>query len=165
MMKKLKAFTVLELIVSMAISTMLIGTCFLAYQIIINQFTNYKITSQRTQDIVLCNYLLTRDINMAGSISQPEQGVFRLENGKTIITYTFELGYILRAKENSIDTFHLKTVDLETKEVTLLNSGGMQNLVTDMQFSLADEQEIFNLHFRKEYSPHILINAEDYIGN
>lgn len=164
-MKRLKAFTILELIVAMAISSLLIGMCFIAYQIIIVQFSNYKTNNQRIQDMTLCNYLLTRDVSSANTISQPQQGIFEFESHNEVLTYAFETDYIVRTNEGGADTFYLKPLDLETKQLRLFNRTGLQDLVTDIQVSLSQEQETFNLHFHKEYSPHILINAEDYIGN
>ncbi len=164
-MKKLKAFTILELIVAMTISSLLIGTCFFAYQIIIAQFSNYKANTQRIQEVALCNYVLTKDIDHANTIVQPEQGVLLLNNNSEKLTYIFERDYILRTNRAGTDTFRLAVEEMETKKIKLINELGIQEMVTNIEIRLSPKQVNENFHFRKEYSPHILINAEEYIGN
>lgn len=165
-MKKLKAFTLMELIVGMAISCMLMGICFIAYKIVLNQFNSFSHNSSFLSEVSFCNYLLNKDFESAVAIEQPSDYAIDIELSETSqIHYVFEPDYVLRIQGDNADTIHVSTKDMKISYMDSSQKSIPHSKIEGLTFSIFKGKEQFDLSFQKEYSPHYIVNTKERFGN
>ncbi len=118
---RLSSFTMLELLTVLALSTIVIGTAYTAYELIYTDFLDYKNTSTealQTMDFVT---VLERDIVRSDSLVIGDYGI-QLFQKQHIIQYEFnEANTIRYLSENTtiVDTFSLEIRTFEVENKTL----------------------------------------------
>lgn len=110
---KLKAFTILELLVAIFISGMVISA---AYSVFI--FSNkqiYKFTSIKAniRDYFEISSTLKRDFESAQKVLQVNEQELEMHLSDKTISYRFETNYITRHINMQTDTFHFSTTIIE----------------------------------------------------
>lgn len=152
-MKKLKAFTVMELIVGMVISTLLMGICFMAYKAVLKQFTNFKENNAAIQEITLTHYLLTKDTDKASKIYLKDESTLAFEfEAQPPTYYTFEEKYIIRESSIVIDTLN---VSVSGTNFTLLDQSPQHStqkiLVLGISLLIGKGDGQLELNVNKDY--------------
>jgi hypothetical protein len=104
---KLKAFTILEVLVAMVISTLVIGGSFLAYEMTYKQYKHYEEVSSCTNEAVSFHAALEKDMENAETVRVTDKGLECLKKGEKI-DYDFSGEYVLRKLTLVTDTFHVK---------------------------------------------------------
>ncbi len=110
-MKRIKAYTILEVLVAMVISTLVISGSFLAYDMTYKQFKHYQEVSYSTNEAVTFHSVLGKD--MAGStvVRVTDKGLECIPKGEKV-SYEFKSDYVLRKVALVTDTFHVNQEDL-----------------------------------------------------
>jgi type II secretory pathway component PulJ len=67
-LRKIKAFTLLEVLLTMLLTILVIGITYSAYIIIDKQFKRSKTAEERMYELSLLSYLIERDVNSAKMI-------------------------------------------------------------------------------------------------
>ena len=157
---KLKAFTLLELLVAMAITGIVVSIAGLVFNVMGKQFNSYKETSEDIASAYLLNNLLQSDFFNAATIYRSEDELIAA-NREYAVKYKFMQSYILRTAGERSDTFFIEAGDIESR---FMNDPAEEGLIDELYFEsyVHREPEIF--HFTKQYSPSELINREE-IGN
>lgn len=159
MMQKLKAFTLMELLIGMIISGVLISICYMSYTLINKQYLNYKTIKAELTEVLQFNSVLDRDIANAERMSFIESKLIINRKKKSDLEYNFEASFILRKEGEVTDTFRLISLNLIPSY--LMSRGTMsENLLMSLSFDalVLGEQEHFQ--FRKSYDAETVVNAD-----
>jgi Tfp pilus assembly protein PilW len=157
-MQKIKAFTLLDLLVGMIISSLVIGFCFMSYFIIYKQYLNYRTTKQVISDVVLLNTVISSDFIRSNKITTGNENELILDNEtKQVINYHFTPEFIIRQTGETVDTFKINSSNCIPVYVTDMENEKL-SLLTGFSFdsNVLGEQEHFN--FTKYYGADVIIN-------
>ena len=159
MNRRLPAFTLIELIIAMALSGIVIGIIYSSYMIIEKQYNLIKLRDQKISQIKNLNFMLENDFKECESIIKNLNEIsLKKEGNINFIVYHFEENYIIRNKLNNLDTFWVKTKDLEANFLNQeINS---KNFIDELKIELIafDENIVFNLN--KNYASDAFLNIE-----
>jgi len=157
-MKKLNAFTLLELMVSMLLSGIVVALILTFYV----QFTGYRSTLDHHVDSdreALTFYsTLKHDVDRAELIYPEDKRTLRFIFGNNQLTWLFEdERFILRQEAERTDTFTLHWNDLDYKTFS-----ENTNLVTSFSLDLKmDDKLYFPVKVHKRYATGILLKYEN----
>ena len=102
---KLKGFTILEVILLLAISGLVLGIGVTGYFMAKGNFERYRTKTKALSEINLFHYILKRDVAQAISVTGVSNQLV-LENGvSTAVEYNFKANYVLRVLPQRTDTF------------------------------------------------------------
>lgn len=149
----IKAFTILELVIVMVISSVITTAGYFAYRSSIVRLSIFQYSSQQNVDLSTINTLLNKDINecVYVSLTTPKRCLFK--SGQKEIVYRFEEDAVYRDRDLITDTFSLKVIKIAAEPLTIdpfyltrlsvtVECAGMQHLLV----------------YGKEYTPHFLMN-------
>lgn len=156
-MKRIKAFTILELTVAMLIASLCFAIVFKAFNILSGTLYFASEKNRNVSNLVLADKLLCKDFADHGMrISRSFEGLeFRSKNRE--VNYVFTDDYVLRRQDNAgPDTLHIPVKNIRSSFEMRESVPGE---LTD-EFVLQTElkgQEI-NLSYLKKYSSEELFN-------
>jgi len=162
-MKKLKAFTLLELVIGMIIGSLVTGFCYSAYSIVSRQYISYKKTRKEITAAMDLNTLLSSDFLDAKSIRYTDN-MLHIEKGNgSSPDYLFVDSAVIRTFITRSDTFYVKPVDIKSAFFNEENNETTW-LINEFSFNgnVVDESQHF--HFYKKYSAETLLTTTDH-GN
>lgn len=156
-MNKLKAYTIVEMIVTMLITSVTISIAYSSFRIINGQFGQYKTRSHRNYELVLLDKFMMKDFTNALRIIKNADG-YSCQYQDKIINYEFEDSFILR-KSNLTDTFKLKIVE---PKFYFMNEEEFVpgSLIDKVEFTGIIEDESLPFLYKKEYGADILLEKE-----
>lgn len=149
--KKIKAFTIAELMVTLALTGIMTSFAYLGFnytQKLLHQFNeqNYFIV-QLTE----LNKRLILLSSLAKEVTIENEKTFLLKSDTINCKIDFNPNYILLNKSGAIDTFHLETTDLKNEFELMNNPLWERKLVKHFQFDVLFKKEKFHLAFDKTY--------------
>ena len=152
---KIKAITLLEVLVVMAVSLIVIATAAKSSELIFKEIDVVKKASNEGQDAYQFQYILYRDVLKSQAIFKEAENIFNMKNDSVSIQYQIIKEHIIRKTNQKTDTFHIMKTALELTEVpgyeTVHLIGSIQ-----LKAKILDEEE--NFVFEKEYSTETLLN-------
>ena len=156
--QKVRAFTIMEVTVTMLIAAIVIMIVYTAYRIIGRSYADYDRKNKLISELVLADKILKKDFNQALDIVQTLHGILILmPEGQ--VDYAFDENYIIRSQnELRIDTFKLRDnkVLLAYKNRETRDDQSIDNLLISCKF---DNQDI-NLNYHKTYSAEQLFKQD-----
>lgn len=156
--KKLKAFTLIEVLVTMLLTTIIIGIIYYAYEVVQKQFIHNKTNDEGITQLSMLNYLLEKDFNESAEVIAANNGITFLYNDLKSINYEFDEEYILRNTENVTDTFKIAVENATQLFLeSLVNKG---DLVDRLEMDLKYSKESLYFVYTKEYASDILLQLE-----
>lgn len=157
-MKKIAAFTMVELLLVMITTIIVVGISMAAYTITTKMFVNYKNTQKELMDLVQADQLLSRDFSRARFIRYADQLHITLTMpDSTAITYELNAVYLLRRISSATDTFQMKI----TEPVFLFEDQQQHETggpVNELRFlaTCSGEQQV--MHYYKTYPADLIVN-------
>ncbi|MES2113017.1 MAG: prepilin-type N-terminal cleavage/methylation domain-containing protein [Bacteroidota bacterium] len=166
-MNKVKAFTIMEVTITMLISAVLIGIAYTSYSIIIKSYNSFNDKNNKLAVLYNLDHLLKRDFDQAAIISK-DQSDIAIKKDNVLITYKFYADFVTR-KGASIDTFKVQTDGLITnfENAPVIGLAGSGNLkrVDELLFNVQFDKEKIPYHYTKVYSSENLVeNTPDAIN-
>lgn len=166
-MNKVRAFTIMEVTITMLISAVLIGIAYTSYSIIIKSYQSFNDKNNKLAILYDLDHLLRRDFDQATVISKEESGI-DIKKDSILISYQFYPGFVTR-KSTRIDTFKVETdgliANFENAPVNGLAGSGELNRVDELLFNVQLEKEKIPYHYSKIYSSeNLLENTPDAIN-
>jgi len=158
-MKKISAFTLLELLIGMIISSIVIGFCYTGYSIIYKQYLNYLIIKENISNTMQFNSILNTDFTTASSIIFETDKLILDFKSAPQLQYDFRQNYILRKTSDVTDTFMLSALNLVPK-YNIENDQQPFLIVNDFSFDAVILGETEHFHFAKNYSAETLVNMQ-----
>lgn len=153
MIKKVKAFTLFEVTISMLITGLIIGITYAAYQIISVNYSAYIAKQHNISNLNSLDNILKRDVLFCDLIVKSEDKITLLSSGISV-SYEFSDSLIQRTSTvKTIDSFHLNidslrfnvigvTVDNEDiiDEIFINGNTGKKNIVLGFKKKYSAEQ-------------------------
>lgn len=157
-MNKIKAVTILELMVVMFISMLVLGIAYQGYMLFFKQFSSFKNSSDKIAEVVLFDRLITGDLNDCKKVVRNEQGVECIYPDK-VIQYQFADTYILRKRIAKTDTFYF---DLENIAISFRGEPSHTGLLVDeLVFTDKKNERLKTFHYIKLYAADVMVNNRD----
>lgn len=153
-----KAFTLMELVVAMLISSVVVLTAYETYTITTVQCSDYKKRSTLIGQSYQLSMVLNKDCFDANTVwLNSDSNLIFKSDGNPDIAYTFRNNYILRQVNPLIqDTFYFTAADIQAKlePNTLQNN---INLIDNFSFKIKVLGENVSMGLKKEYAADVLM--------
>ena len=159
MIRKIKAFTILELVVVMILTSIIVGIVYSAYEVVGNQYNSYRKINTQNKQVALLNMLLNKDFTTSHFIKCGEDKLLFYDKENKITSYDFGEQDITRNNNAFTDTFFIPSLNVEMKFLNQMQQV-QNNLVDELYFEslIFNQQQAF--HFKKQYAADVLINNE-----
>ncbi|PQJ76529.1 PulJ/GspJ family protein [Polaribacter glomeratus] len=129
--KKLKAFTLAEMLVVLVVASIVIAMGFLVLNMVRKQVVVIQRNYQKKQEVQLFKAMLIRDFNSHKAFYHKNQNRLLLKNTKDSIAYVFSEKAIIREK----DTFKLEVIN---KKIYLDGIQKEQNDIDAIEINLSE---------------------------
>ena len=151
LIKHIKAFTLAEMLVTMALTSLLAGFCYLGYTNIQRMLGQQ---SRQNSFITTLNVFTTRTGRLMQScnraiLEQDRKLIFYCDSVKTSLQ--FGENNILMSRFGRTDTFYLKPGGLQLGYEPLQNAAWQNRLVNRLELDVYYQEQSFHLDFRKMY--------------
>lgn len=147
-MKKLKAFTMIELVVAMMISAIVISIAFYVWTLISAQLSRRQSRSAAITNYVLFQRAFTRDFENAQGIRDLADSIsFQLDIGDHAVRYSIGTDRILRERDGLTDTFQMGG---RVVQRTYVNDS--LPLISGVRLNITINREDVSLALQKEYT-------------
>ncbi|MDN3588088.1 hypothetical protein QWY86_15500 [Pedobacter aquatilis] len=156
-MKKIQAYTLMEVTIAMLLSAVTISICYMAYGLISQYYQRYQLKNERSDAVIGLRHVLERDFNNSRYILKSGSGI-ELEQDSNHIVYHFNEKLVLRELTGvHTDTFKLDYAPVrsyfEGREV--LERDTIDRLEIDL---LLGGKDVARLRIDKRYSAEDLFN-------
>ena len=161
--QKLPAFTLIELMITMLISSISFGIIYSGYEIVSKQYQSYKSSNEIIADALYLNVLMASDFSKARNAQKNDDG-FQLidyENKSTI--YELSEEYIVRKVSFSTDTFNVPVKNISF----LMNNSDVVTepyWIDEVSFDVNINKQAQTFHYRKQYDAAFLMDNEAEIA-
>jgi hypothetical protein len=157
---KLKAITIIDIVVTLAISTFIVMIAMLVYLIVTAQFADYKRLNDELKDVYHLTFVLNKDFLESPTVN------YNSENNTIILDsinphkYIFGEEDIVRIMNQAIDTFRIKCVKIECNfNREIINTGMLDECA--FEFSLMKYNERLSFYLSKCYAADVLIEQRN----
>jgi len=107
-MKKIRSFTIIELVITMVITSVVVSFVYYSYFLLNNQFNTYSHRSMEIKQFYLLSGIWQRDFERADAIFDTlDSRHFVFSHSDTIVRYSFDTNTIVRQSGGSVDSFTL----------------------------------------------------------
>lgn len=157
---KLKAFTVIEMIVALILVAIVVSIAFAALSLTNKQLYSFQRRFDTMSDCRLLQNALSQDIQHAERVTG-QAGTLRCTKDQWRVLYTFGDSVIIRQDAAlSTDSFFFKVdaVFLGFEGIPQHKEGG---LIDEISLSLKRKEEVFTVHQRKMYDASVLTVSRD----
>lgn len=151
----IKAVTLLELLIVLAVGSVVFASAAKCYEIVFKQTFIIKKVINAVEEVHQLHYILERDVFKATHILKEGERSLHFRNDSLSASYELGEQVILRRQALHTDTFHIPASDIQLGLVAA--DPGLQ-LVDRIQFTglLFEKKE--NFIFKKTYSAETLLN-------
>lgn len=152
--KKIKSFTLTEIIVASLMSAILISLVISVFSFLIGQIKKEKELLGSIEDILMLERFLETNTLKCDSVYANENQLRFYVNGLDYRTLDFNDNYILIHIGETIDTVHLVSSDLWYSR----NSSG-NNVISQIRFNIISGSMAIPIVISKEYEGVVLVNS------
>lgn len=150
--QKIKAFTIMELLVSMTLTGILVVFSFMGYNQIQKLFVNYTVQNKFITDYNQLNKALYILSNKADKIEKANENCISFNSGSDSVTAIFQItdkNMLLKFKSHT-DTFNL-VAKKQDYQFLKFNTETNSNLIEKFECQLFYQNQKFNVSFHKQY--------------
>ena len=155
-MQKLRAFTLMELLVGMIVSSIVISFGYATYSLIYKQYRSYRIIKNELADVSQLSFILNNDMANAEMVSLKENLLSIDRKDKLPLLYDFNDSIVLRKENDICDTFKIAPSAVTAGFIF----PDQKAIVKYFSFEAKVLGEIEHFVFSKNYSAEILMNYE-----
>lgn len=153
MSKKIKSFTIMELLVTLVITSIIVGLASTIYLNMQRYFSTSEQGYEQNTDVNFIISLLKTDFENSASAVSSFGLVTLIGNDSKILEYNFSDEFITRKVDYRRDTFY---VNLEDLEVIRLDDNS--DLVSEIKANIIFDGDPVPLHIYKNYTRDVLFN-------
>lgn len=154
------AFTIIELVVSMLLSSIVAALLYAGLSILYKRHNAYSSQQHALGELMLLNKSLEQDIRNSQFVLPTESG-FNCKSDSSSKVYKFNTDYItreaLQAGILATDTFHFRTSNLTIMPETGLDSHE-NGLVSSVYLSVSSMGQSYMFSYNKAYDPATMLN-------
>ncbi len=154
-MKKIAAFTLIELLIGMIISSIVIAFGYSAYTLIYKQYNNYKEIKEKMMEVTQLHEALNTDFHTVEMISFHEN-TLTFYKKEYPLEYIFSDEWIIRKERDVADTFRVAATEVHHTQRFPENGLFVQQF--SFEVDILKEKEYFN--FVKNYTAESLMNYQ-----
>jgi prepilin-type N-terminal cleavage/methylation domain-containing protein len=155
--RKLRAFTIIELIIVMLISSVVITIAYTGLGVFYRQYTQFKHTQEAVSQTLLLDRLLTLDFSNCNYVEKKEGGITCVYADKEI-AYQLTDEYILRTEKQTADTFFMPNLRYQTfflqEEVYMA-----EKMIDELGIDYLHSEENLHVSYTKKYAADALLNV------
>jgi prepilin-type N-terminal cleavage/methylation domain-containing protein len=152
---RIKAFTIMEVTVTMLIAAILMGITYTAFTIINKSYNSFNTKNKDMAELEQLDELLRKDFDRAELILKDQNSILFKRADLTSIKYEFNPNFIIRTSGRT-DTFKFKTEELVTlfegQPVNEPAASEEENRLDELDISLLFGNEKIPYHYYKQYS-------------
>ena len=145
---KLKAFSLLEVLIALVISGLVISMAYSGFLFAHTQFNKFKGITTELRDYFTLSEVLNREFENANKVVKKSNYEIEIQQIDNTIKYTFENDYIVRTVTNRTDTFWFQTSNIE---MNVINETIDQQLIDYLKLNFQDDKREQSLSFMKNY--------------
>jgi prepilin-type N-terminal cleavage/methylation domain-containing protein len=158
-MKKLPAFTLIELLITLILSGIVIGFGYGAYSMIFRQFSDYRVESKKTNDVLNFESVFKYDFAVSSTHELLEETRVILGGNDREVVYQWGKPGVLRIEKGNTDTFHL---NLSRVSMSLfgnpVDTGEFDRIIFELEMNKGTKSTI---EISRTYSAEELMSMED----
>jgi hypothetical protein len=157
-----KAFTILEITITMMISAILIGLTFTIYTIVSHSYRSFSDKNDDVLVMLTLDKLLKRDFLKAESVLRKGSAILIIGRTDTAL-YDFKPGYLVRTR-GITDTFRVNYQQLDSRfeGVSSNPSADSTVLQDELSFRIDYKDQAVPYHYFKHYSSETLLHNDPY---
>jgi len=149
----IKAFTILEVVISLALMSIIIAMVYSLYAMLSKQLYEYSDETELGNNYNQLHSLLARDVHNSNKLVAINEGVYLLSSNDTIQYYTHN-DNLIRVKNQKVDTFLVKVPKFNAVKENILLGNRIKQV--EATYDLFGEQ-IEAIYF-KDYGVSAIIN-------
>jgi Tfp pilus assembly protein PilE len=165
--QKIKAFTILEVTITMLITALLIAITYTSYSIIVKSYRSFTLKNEAMGVLTSLDHVLKRDFDRADMILKTSDGII-LQTDQKIVKYVFNADFVIR-ESVKMDTFKVQPQEVQTSfesvPITEARDTAEQNRIDELTFTLPYQNEKIPYHYYKTYSSVNLIQRNQNAVN
>jgi type II secretory pathway pseudopilin PulG len=162
MKRKIKAYSLIELMVGMVLSTFIIAVAYQGYLLFSRQLISFKLNSEQNANFSSMDRLLFSDF-MNSEVVRKEKDIVVCMLKDKIVRYQWSHQNLLRNQGTLTDTFQLDIINLrfgmDNRKVA--QSGLIDEIVVEGIF----KQDSVLLHYKKQYGADVFVNSNNSLEN
>jgi prepilin-type N-terminal cleavage/methylation domain-containing protein len=145
---KLKAFSLLEVMVAILLSGIVISAIYSGYLFTHKQFFRFNAIKTEIRNYFELSEVLNREFETAKKIIKTGSQEIEIEMIDKTVSYSFNTNYILRTIENQVDTFF---VGVTNAEINVINELVDEAIVDFTELSIKENEQEKMLSLYKNY--------------
>lgn len=160
-MRRIAAFTIMEMIIVMLLSSVVFTIAFKSFEIISKHYISYKKNVDEIGDYSLLDRLISTNCLQCKRLEKTADGVlFIYETGR--ISYVFSQDYILRAQAGILDTFFIEAV---SHKVSYLGKEVLEEnmLIDEVNIEGLVKGEVRKFNYSKQYAANEMMLEENKV--
>jgi competence protein ComGF len=158
-MVNIPAFTIIEAVVSMAVTAIILAIIFVIFSITSERLYDFKIQNETIADLNRMNYTLNKSIFDGNKMSVSDNELIIDTYDGNQVKYTIYPDYFIRNGNKIIDTFKINV--FKFKIDTLYNKS-KTNIYQRLQCSIEINEHAESLNFYKKLYVNELLKAENH---
>ena len=156
--KKIKAFTMIELLITMTLTAILVVFAYMGYNQIQKLFVDYSVQSKFISDYNQLNKALFLIANQSQTIEKTSEHSLNFKtDSNSIELETTDKNILLKFKSHT-DTFDFKSKNPEF-DFLKIGNGNVSNLIQNFNCEVIFKSQKFRVSFHKEYDAANTLNA------
>lgn len=142
----IKAFSLLETIISMAIAAIVIGITFIIFSILTENMISYKKSNENTHDLNRFTYCINKDIFESEKLVFNENPIIFYNYSGETVKYYIENNNVILNKKEFRDTFKIKV-----KEIIIDSVGNRSKKLNflKIKIKISSDSIMMDLNFYK----------------
>jgi hypothetical protein len=159
--RKIQAFTIMEITITMLISAIVTGITYTAFSIITRSYHVFDSRHKDMAAVLRLDELLQKDFSRAEIVLKDTDGIALRDDSFRVIKYRFNPDYTLRIGI-TVDTFKVQSDSISTTFENSIVSGMRSteeaNRLDELALNIVLQDKKIPYHYRKIYSSANLIN-------
>lgn len=156
--KRIEAYTIIEVVVTISISSIIILSSLMIYLSCQKAFKENLQSIKENTELILFNNQINKDVKIAEKILQKHDMLIFQQVDSSEISYQFLNNFIIRYGKETQDTHFIRNKNIEYNYV-------VNKLINEIEFDIKTESSMFKYYIYKEYNNSTLVNLTLSDGN
>jgi prepilin-type N-terminal cleavage/methylation domain-containing protein len=158
--KKIPGFTMAELLVTMALTSLLVSFAYMGFNYIDRLLKQYREQSHFINQLSELKTRLNLLSSLPGTITKENENTFVFKTDSSVSHLKLKTEYVLLERFNRTDTFLLKPTDTKTSFETMNHTEWRNRLINQIEFDIYFQKQKFHLIFSKKYDAFTKLELE-----
>ncbi|WP_298538919.1 type II secretion system protein [uncultured Aquimarina sp.] len=150
-MSKVRAFTILEMLINLTIMSIIMGLIYFAYASFVKQVVNYQASIDEQNELTTSYVQLRTDFFNAERIVKSYKGFKVIPYNNKEIEYKITEKYLIRRQVHMLDTLSINKLTISSD----FNSITKEDLITKMMIETTLFDEPIEFIIAKDYAPNL----------